>query len=134
MSGLEEIIPGWVSDIQSYVRVKFVYDKEEPMVFRMTFLEADEDDPIIWIMGRELFKEALNGKKAGHGDVLLTPIGERGISLNLNNGYKGIEIAFVKGVLARFVNKSYALVDEDTARAYSLHKIARQFEDYLRMV
>ncbi len=98
----------YVGDIAIICDMK--YDPDKPAQMSLTFYNADETTAE-WVMGRDLFKDALCNKDSGQGEVMMF-VNEKTIKLSLiAPGGKALVI-FRRDVVEDFVDEMYTLVPE----------------------
>ena len=58
------------------IKVHMEYDEEEDPLSYGVIFEVDEEEETFWIMGRDLFIDALRERQAGFSDILIIDTGD----------------------------------------------------------
>ena len=107
----------------------WVYDTQDPMVYRM-FIPEDLDDPesevISWDMGRELFREAIDKHRlGGRMHILVSPPIDKGIQVvfTSEDGIEAALLVFNEAELTAFHNMTHEKITAEREIEITMNRL-----------
>lgn len=101
----------YVSEIATVCDMK--YDPSQPAQVMLAFHHDGDDEPIVWTIGRELFKESLIKGPSGEGEVLFYSNDETVVAMFISPHGTGRAV-FQRAAVEDFIDQVYKLVPEGT--------------------
>ena len=93
------------------IKVHMEYDEEEDPLSYGVIFEVDEEEETFWIMGRDLFIDALREGQAGFSDILIVDTGDHlGLTLMVEDTNAVILLPFDQ--ITDFVDRTTTLIPQ----------------------